>query len=465
MNQKYFKFGPSPDLRYSVNNSIHTGGRTYTQKLFTNLLFNYDISNKLSFKTSLHYDNSDHQADLGRFGLNIYDNTLHVIDTTFAPDYYRFSGYLYSGEAHLSYNINENHTIMGGISGESRYTTHLADLYSDYNGDKLFEGSTKKMPFYVNDYGSYMQADGKISKLGYILGVRATFLGISNKVYFTPRAGLVYNISKNSSIKALYGEAFRGPGPQEQYYKVPVLIYGSDAININLKPERIRTYELALDQSITDRFKVKINGFYLQIFDVINRRPATPEEINTINQPGMSSTSVYDNLGKQNIFGAEAEFNAYPTDYLNFFINGSYKDGEVFDIPSKTATKKDTLVSYDYLPFVEKYTATAGFTFKYKAFNFTPSFLMVGSKEGPFASNAIAPFKADSINKINAYTLLNLNLTYQFPQNIKLTISIRNLLDEKYYYPEDVRRRIAVVPGGPGRAIFFKISYGFVSSK
>lgn len=460
--QTYVKYGPAPDLRYSTLNNFGTAGRTFTEKAYGNLIFNKIINTKLSTKVSVHYDYSDHQADLAQFGYLVYYK-LKKVDSiqVIPPDYYRFGGYLYQGEGQISYSFNEKLNLMLGVAGESRTTTNLADLYSDLNGKKVYEGSTKDLPIDAIDYGGFLQADGKLWKLGYAAGVRATYLGVSEKLYITPRAGLVYGLNKSSSIKLLYGEAFRGPGPQEQYYKVPTLIYGADALDRQLKPELIKTIELAGDIGLLKNYKIRANGFYNLIQDAINRRAATKDEI-TLIDPTIGGTSIYDNLGKQTIMGGELELAGYPTNYLNFFANISYKDGAASDVPYAGKINKDSTINYDYLPYVEKISGNVGLTFKWKGFSITPTAQYIGEKEGPLSGNStVTKYKKDSVIKVEAYNLLHLTVKYQFNQNLNISFSIRNLLDAKYYYPEDVRRQIPAIPGGPPRAVFFKISYGF----
>ncbi|OQX81255.1 MAG: hypothetical protein B6D61_00975 [Bacteroidetes bacterium 4484_249] len=478
--QKWAKFGPLPAFIYGNNNSLGAGGRAHQQKFYFNAIFDKNINDKLSTKISVHYDWMDKQTDIGLFGVNIYQNALNLIDTTVAPDYYRFGGSLIEGEAQIGYTFNDYISIIGGISAESRKTKNLADLYTDFNGDRLFEGATQELPFSVNDFGGYLQADGNFGKIAYVAGIRLSYLGISKEVYLTPRAGLVYNISKTSSVKALYGEAFRGAGPQEQYYKVPYLIYGLDAVNRGLKPERIRTYELAWDQSITEKYMFRINGYMLDVFDMINRREATQEELDIID-PNMTSTKIYDNLGEQKINGVEVEIKGYPSDVFSFFANFSYKDGQVDDDaaiyynrnvifnPADTSVTLEGGDKFDKIPSMENITANAGISFKFGKLAISPNFQYVGKKEGfiyvkkvykqDIYGDKAAKYTIDSLVTVDPFGLLNLVVSYQFNNNINLSLSARNLLNAEYFYPEDVRKNLATIPGGPGISFFFKLSY------
>lgn len=442
--QRWAKFGPLPRFWAGHNNHLGAGGRAYHDKYFVNGMFSKDINEKLDVKFSLHYDFIDKQIDIGQFGLNIYQYTIQAIDTTTVPDYYRFGGQLYQAEAQLHYQLAEHHSLIVGFSGESRETRNLADLYTDLNGSLMFEGSTQELPFAVNDFGGYAQFDGELGKLGYVAGIRYSYLGVSEKAYLTPRAGLVYNVSGSTSIKALYGNAFRGPGPQEQYYKVPILIYGLDAIDKGLEPEQINTFELAVDQKFLKRYKIRANAFMLNINELINRRPATQAEIQLID-PNLPSTLIYDNLGDKDITGFEIELNGYPTDNLNFWGNISYKDGEVLN--------EDT-VTFDYLPFVEKITANGGISLKlFKSLTIAPNYQYVGERKGELSSDP------GTTQSVDAYGIMNLVIINEINKQLKLQLNLKNLLDEEYYYPEDIRQNILKIPGGPGRFVYITLKY------
>ena len=455
--QRYGKFGPIPAF-YAGNRQHIDAGKAIIEKYYMNVIYNKEINEKLNTKITFHFDDVDKQHEVGDFG-EIYQ-LLGIIDTTVAPDYYRFGGKLYQGEAQVGYIINDNISLIGGICGELRVTENLADMSSDWKGDILFAGSTEEMPFNVMDYGAYLQADGSFGKLGYVVGIRGTYLGISENMYFTPRAGLVYNFSKSSSVKLLYGEAFRGAGPQEQYYKVPKIIYGPDIFDRGLEPERIKTYELAWDQTVKERYKFRINGFYTNIFDLIGRRPATTTELA---DPNFLGGRVYDNLGEQTIYGGELEVNAYPTDQIQIWANFSYKDGYIGEKDS-VLNSSGTVITIDEIPFMENITANLGITFKFldKKLLIAPSFQYVGEREGymEVKTDPLALYK-DTKATLDAYPLLNLNISYNFNEKYKLSMSGLNLFNKEYFYPADVRKSLENLPGGPGIAVYFKLGYTF----
>ncbi|MCK5146856.1 TonB-dependent receptor [bacterium] len=436
--QRFGKFGPIPRY-YSGNRGHRDGGKADHEKFYVNGVLTKKYSDKFSTKFSLHYDYADKQTDTGEFGYIVYYQVLGVIDTTVSTDYYRFGGKLIQGEVQGEYSVNENTSILAGFTAERRTVNNLADLYSDIDGDLLIDGSTKKMPFNVSDFGGYIQLDGKLGKkLGFVAGLRFSYLGISEKSYLTPRGGLVYNMNSNTSVKFLYGEAFRGAGPQEQYYKVPAIIYGSDATGIGLEPERIRTIEVALDQKFADKYKFRINAFLTNIFDLIGRDAMTPSEYGSI-IGATPTTKIYRNLGDQAVKGVEAEIKGYPSDKFNFFLNMTYKSG--------TDDASDTDIMY-----MSNLTANGGFSLAFgNKCHLIPNFQYVGKRKGTLNNG--------TENSVDAILLANLVIKFKVSQNMDFYLTGLNLLNKEYFYPEQVRKNMATIPGGPGRSIFFKADF------
>ncbi|MCV6636861.1 TonB-dependent receptor [Candidatus Albibeggiatoa sp. nov. NOAA] len=81
---------------------------------------------------------------------------------------------------------------------------------------------------------------------------------------FNPRLALVWQASDNLTAKLLYGEAFRAPTFSEIHIYSPLLIG-----NPNLKPERIRTWELALNYYLKHNVYLGANVYTYRISDGI----------------------------------------------------------------------------------------------------------------------------------------------------------------------------------------------------
>jgi len=473
MFQKKSEFGGIPAF-ISGNSNINNGGRYYGRKYFTNLVFENELSEKFTLNLNYRFDWSDRRGNWGTFPAYFFQNQLALIDTTVSPDYMVFSGYINQFGAEMNYKLNDKIHILSGINFESRTTGNLADVFSDLYGKLLLANASRNMPFTDNEYGAYMQMDMRLKNLGIIAGLRASYLFDKN-IYITPRAGLVYNLSSSGSLKLLYGEAFRSAAPNEQYFRVPAVIHGPDIIGESLKPERIRSYEFAFDQQIASKGYIRLNFFNNEIIDIISRRRATIEEAALTSD---SLSMIYDNVGERAIYGFEFEFLYKFGKNFGLWGNFSYKDGKVdenstiFHSQTVSYNPMDTTVSLsggteeDFIPYMENIIANAGISYHYKNFSIWSSIQFVGEKEGykiskvsESSGGVTYDYSVNKLSTTDAYQLLNLKLDYQLNQNIKTSLIINNLLDNEYYYPEDVRKNLAVIPGGPGRSIFLKITY------
>lgn len=86
-----------------------------------------------------------------------------------------------------------------------------------------------------------------------------------------PRLALVWDAAYNLTAKLLYGQAFRAPAFNEQYTVNPVATG-----NPQLKPERIRTTELALDWQISRQQQLRLSLFRYTLNDLIRVQPNPP---------------------------------------------------------------------------------------------------------------------------------------------------------------------------------------------
>ena len=89
----------------------------------------------------------------------------------------------------------------------------------------------------------------------------STFGGTVN-----PRAGLIYSPFRRTTLKLLYGQAFRAPNAYERDYIAP-----GYKTNPGLEPEAVRSYELACEQGLSEHWELQASVFYNQIQRLINQ--------------------------------------------------------------------------------------------------------------------------------------------------------------------------------------------------
>ena len=81
-----------------------------------------------------------------------------------------------------------------------------------------------------------------------------------------PRLGLIYNPTANTAFKFLYGTAFRVANGYESYYESI-----TTKTNPALAPEKIRTFELAVEHSISKHLRAVISAYRYQITGLITQ--------------------------------------------------------------------------------------------------------------------------------------------------------------------------------------------------
>lgn len=147
-------------------------------------------------------------------------------------------GSLWGTELNLHYSGLANHNMIAGLEYNNRYSQQL-DYVDDLGGSQDLDVSSFNYGLFLQDDWAFMP-DWHAN-----LGVRLDQNNI-NGHRISPRAALIHDISKNTTVKAIYGEAFRSPNSYELYYGIT----GYNQIaNPSLKPETISNFELALEQN------------------------------------------------------------------------------------------------------------------------------------------------------------------------------------------------------------------------
>ncbi len=457
--QNIAKFSMTTNIAYG-GNQVKDAGMAEHTKYYANLSYDFFRNNdKLDAKITLHYDYMDKENGVGEFGtLNLanalvgddtYPLDLTSLDTSFyAPNYSLYKGQLFNTDAQVSYQFNEKLSLIGGITHEIRNVDNVYTMLGERDGKVIptHEGSLPFPPDQINDFGGYLQVNGTLfGELRYTAGLRFTYLGISEETYLTPRVALVYPLMDKLNVKVLYGQAFRGPGFQEQYFKVDGVAYGANAVGRSLKPERIDTYEVAFDWELSDKISLRINGFYLNTFDQILRRPLGSDSLILGHNNGL----IYDNAGEQHIYGGELELNTMVHKNVALFANASYRDGEDKD------TNED-------LPYFIHFTGNAGATVTlFDKLRFSPTIQYIGPNTGTLGATTPSLYEDGQEVNIDGYMLLNFVLQYKPSEKLTFAAEVNNLTGTKYYYPERIRRFIPKLPGGPQQAFYLKLKYEF----
>ncbi len=126
---------------------------------------------------------------------------------------------------------------------------------------------------------------------------------------WNPRAALVWSARHDTTIKLLYGQAFRAPSFAEFRNQNNPVALGND----ELDPEEMETIEWAIDYRPSDRLRFGTNIFYYEWDDIIR-----------FVSDGSSGTATARNIGEQTGYGLELEMEWEPTDTLSLLANYAF---------------------------------------------------------------------------------------------------------------------------------------------
>ena len=165
-------------------------------------------------------------------------------------------------EFHVGLNLNERHRLLLGVEARDSFRQDQSnfDILEDGPSFNLYD---KRDSF---NWGVFIQDDITLTpKLNAVLGLRYDHYDKFGG-HTSPRLALVYNVTDTSTLKALYGEAFRVPNNYELYYNDD---YATSKPPENLRPEETDYYELVFEHSFSPSLRGTISLYKYYVHDVI----------------------------------------------------------------------------------------------------------------------------------------------------------------------------------------------------
>jgi len=253
--------------------------QTQDNAAFVDLKFEHQFENDLNLQARLGYDFS---STLGTY---IYDNGL----PTLVANQDNFLTQRLTADLQLQRTFFDKHTVTAGAQLVDNLDEHQRN--NDLNPPLVHLDDNHRG---VN-YGLYLQDEYRIfSNLIFNGGVRYDhFYTFGSSVH--PRLALIYRPVEATSLKFLYGTAFRAPSPYELYYSDGGI---SQVPDPTLKPERIATYELVAEQQLGGHLTASASGFYYAIENLIQATALPPGNPN-------AGAIQLQNLGSANAKGLE----------------------------------------------------------------------------------------------------------------------------------------------------------------
>ncbi len=327
---------------------------------------------------------------------------------------------------YLKYSGIDNHMITFGYRLNREETYDVVTITTDRDTGTGLIDYSQTLPFFdVNakrdtamfSLQDQMEIGTQLSVL-YGINIENTSL---TEVQYDPRISFVYQYDIQRIFKAIYSRSHRNPSWQELY----TLNNNAARVgNIDLTPEIVDAFELAMIQKFNGTSYLQADVFYLINKDQIDKNNAEHIYLNTLNT---------------DIYGLELEVSTslLPQDqlYASYsYVNGSDDQGN----PLANVAHHLAKASYIY-NFTPKFNA--GTVLKY-----------VGSK---------ARIESDTRDDTPSYFTADINLRYHNPSNhFSVTGSVKNLADTDVVYPSEPYTYVNDYPQ-EGRTFILSVSKGF----
>ena len=401
-----------------------------TSSFSVNVNYSFVENKDLTAKIDVGY--LENSADYFIFGIpaEVFVLTLPVGS---AVADYQIGTRLVNLESHVSfdfsYRLSEVHDVIFG-AGYLRAKIDETDVRTPYDNDELvaiFEGTRTTPPTYFNGEiidNTHFGEEGKtrhvrslylqdkysaIDDLSVTVGVRYDeYSDFGSTV--NPRVGLVYKGLSDTTLKWLYGEAFRAPTMYETgSMNIPTFI-----ANDNLTPEELKTMEFGLIHDFQPS-RISVTYYYTEVDNVI-RNKVEP----LVGTDSSKLTPI--NKGKKSLSGIEAEGQFSPWKWLQSGITFT-KSFKTEGDPQEVA---DTL-----------YSAYANFSSGKLNFNIS----------GYYHSEVESAASGTTVT-LKPFTIVNSKLAYDISGDVRCSITINNLLNKEY---RTLSSSLQLSEGIPGR--------------
>ena len=366
--------------------------QNYDYHQYLDLSYQHSIGEKWDLTARTSYDQARLQAPVA-YSTGLPDGSTTV-------DTYSFRGAWSDSEAKLSTTLLEKHKITVGTEITDNVRQDQADYAALSNVFVADPASSTSWALYGQDEFAI------IHNLTLSAGLRydrySNFGGTTN-----PRLGLIYHPFHPTTLKLLYGTAFRAPEPFEL---TPDFALFDN--NLRLKPETIRSVEGVVEQTFGQHLTLSGSVFHNRISDLITLEP-NPSDGHTL----------YENFERADATGVEVELDGHLASGVQGKASYTYTDTEQLITRQILANSPQHLGKLSLIYPVVQRRLFASLDAEYTS----PVQTLVG-------------------NTVSGYSVFNVTLLgHTLGKHLDLSTSIYNILDKKYFNPgrpEDVQDAI-----------------------
>jgi len=342
-----------------------------------------------------------------------YDQTDYQINYPFPGALFQQedSGKWWGTEVQLSKRLLERHIVT--LGGEYRDDFRQAS--------RIFDATTNYTDFQTNQqsYGVYLQGDFAIfTNLHAVAGMRYDQVGDADPE-FNPRVALIYNPFTSSTVKGVYGSAFRSPNFLEL----------SDPRFQDIKAEDVDAYELVYEQGIGRHFRSSVAGYFRQMNDLI-----------------ILENGAFTNFNAQTA-GVDFTLQGFWTNTLRATLSYSYQDTENRTTGGGLPDSPAHMMKFNLSVPIYREKVFVGLEYQYMSSRETIQTTTTGQ--------TIPGETADGFGVLN-FTLFSQNLI----KNLEFSASVYNLLNTTYSDPAS-RFHLQDQIEQDGRTFRVKLTYRF----
>lgn len=332
-----------------------------------------------------------------------------------------------------------NHIITTGLEGK-KSSAEKIDTYLSNSATITTEGKQDYYAFFGQD--EWFVNEKFILNIGARLDYYKNHGGKMydevNNVYtdhatksfnaFSPKIGLVYHLTENTSIRTSIGKAFRAPTVSNLYRDW--ISYGKVyAGNANLDPETVISYEIGVDQKIGNG-NIHITAYRSDAEDFIY-------SIDPLN-PLSTNYKEKTNVGEVEIQGIEFEADYAFTDAWKLLANYTYNESKIKKFEANSALEGK------YLTYVPKNKASVSIEYM------NPNFINIIAS-GRYVGKRYSDDMNSESSAYESYTLYDLKLSRKITKNSQFEVSVDDLFDKGHieYY------------NSPGRVVMATLKMSF----
>jgi iron complex outermembrane recepter protein len=368
----------------------------------------------------------------------------------------------YYTDLQLSTPIMDKHLLTGGFSfkyDDAKSNNYDISNYEDPDSDS--SAPTQWGKGVSKTYSGYLQAEIALhDTLTLYAGLRDDYwvstdgedgqtgaTGFSNsykhksKNSLCPKGALVWRPLDGTTLRVSGGKAFRAP-PLNQMYKTWVsstslTVYNS---NPNLDPETVLSWDIGVEQKLWKGAKVKATFFENYLSDMIYNITTGTGTI-----PGdtrIYTLKRYTNVGGAETRGVELEAEQSFGKNLRLFINYTYTDANIteFDPDPDLEGKRMTQAP--------RHMLNAGIDASYGPASLFTTWRYVSKR---FAQDDTSDCVSGVYGSYDPFMVWDMKASYNATKWATVSVSVNNLLDEKYY----------VYYVSPGRSWFANLDLKF----